>query len=91
MIVTASRDKAFEEPFNFKNDKGQPLNLPIGSFSLSLERGDFVKVFDKLPTRNNSIMWRMTADEMKDLPYSSLYFVLYYNGQALTRGVLRVQ
>lgn len=91
MIVTASRGQVFEEPFNFKNDKGQELNIPVGTFSLTLERGGFVKQFSNLPTRNKSIMWRMTADETRALEYETLYFVLYWNGQEVTRGVLRVK
>lgn len=91
MIVTASRGQAFEEPFNFKNDQGQTLNIPVGTFSLTLERGGFVKHWDHLPTRQSSILWRMTADETKALEYDTLYFVLLFNGQEVTRGVLRVK
>lgn len=91
MILTATRGEAFEEPFNFKNDIGQELNIPIGSFSVTLERGDFVKQFDKLPTRGKSIIWKMTADETGDLQYETLYFVLFFEEHEVTRGVLRVR
>lgn len=90
MIVTASRGQALVEPFNFKNDRGQPLNIPVGTFSLTLERGDFVRHWDHMPTSQNSILWKMTAEETNALQYDTLYFVLFFNGQEVTRGVLRV-
>lgn len=90
MILTATRGQDFEEPFNFKDDQGHELNIPIGSFSLTLERGSFVRQFD-LSTRGKSILWRMTADETKALEYDSLYFVLFFDEKEVTRGVLRVK
>jgi len=91
MILVASRGEAFEEPFNFKNEQGQPTYVPAGSYTLHLERGDFVKEFTNLTRRSNAILWHMTADETKALPYTNLSFELSYNGQPIASGVLRVK
>lgn len=91
MILTASRDAAFQEPFNFKNERGQLLTLPTGTYGLTLERGDYVKHFDNLLIRRGSVIWKMTASEVAELPYSTFYFNLYFNEQPLASGVLRVK
>jgi hypothetical protein len=91
MILVASRGRAFEEPFNFKNEQGQLMNVPAGSYTLLLERGDFVQEFDNLTRRGNAVLWNMTADETKALPYSAFSFELAYNGQPIASGVLRVK
>jgi hypothetical protein len=91
MILTASRGKPFKEPFTFKNEKGQVMNVPSGNYTLLLERGDFVQEFNNLTRRGNAILWNMTADETKALPYSAFAFELAYNGQPIASGVLRVK
>jgi hypothetical protein len=91
MILVASRGEAFEEPFNFKNEQGQLMNVPAGSYTLHLERGDFVKEFTNLTRRSNAVLWHMTADETKALPFSAFSFELAYNGQPIASGVLRVK
>lgn len=91
MILTASRDREFKEPFRFKDHKGQALVPPAGQYDVTVERGGFVKEFSNLQRLNEGIVWKITADEMQALPHSTLYFVLKFNGTVLTRGVLRVQ
>lgn len=91
MILVASRGEVFEEPFNFKNANGQLMNVPAGSYTLLLERGDFVKEFADLTRRGNAIVWHMAADETKALPFSAFSFELAYNGQPIASGVLRVK
>ena len=91
MILVASRGEAFEEPFNFKNEQGQPAFIPAGRYALLLGRGDFVQEFSNLTRRGNAILWHMTADETKALPFSNLSFELTYNGQPIASGVLRVK
>lgn len=91
MILVASRGEAFEEPFSFKNDTGQAVAAPSGTWTLTLTRGDFVKDFAKLPVLNHSVIWRMTADETTALRYNNLSFSLALNGQVVVQGVLRVK
>lgn len=89
MIFTATRGKAFREEFSFKNEKGQPLAVPSGEYALFLERGHAVTEGTLRVTRN-TIFWTMTADETAALKYSTMYFHLTFNGQEISRGVLRV-
>lgn len=91
MIFTASRGQAFSEPFTFKNEKGQLIAVPAGEYVLTLERGETVRQFRNLKRERGKIMWNMTANETKALEYSTMYFVLTFNGTEISRGVLRVQ
>lgn len=90
MIVTATRGKSFAEPFNFKNEEGEPVNVPTGHYTVSLTRGDYARIFENLRTIRTAVVWSLTADDVATLPYSSLYFTLNFNGEEITRGILRV-
>ena len=90
MILTATRGQAFKEPFTFKNDKGQLLSAPAGDYRLYLEHGDFSIEYSNLTKLRSEVVWSLSAGETTALPYSTLYFRLTYNGEELTRGVLRV-
>jgi hypothetical protein len=89
MIFTASRGEAFQETFTFKNAQGRPLSIPLGDYRLTLERGDVVRVVP-LQVTPSTIYWTMTAEQTRKLEYNTMYFTLSYNGQELSRGVLRV-
>lgn len=90
MILTASRGSNFKEEFTFKNDMGEKINLPVGDYRLTLERGGTVHIYDNLKRGRNSITWNMAADETKALEYETMYFSLTLDGAQLARGVLRV-
>jgi hypothetical protein len=89
MIFTASRGQAFKEEFNFKNPQGRPIAVPKGDFRLTLERGSVAR---EVPIKvvSGAIIWTMTADEVSNLEYTTMYFHLTFNGQEISRGVLRV-
>lgn len=91
MILVAHRGEAFQEPFVFKNEKGQVTGVPIGTWSLILTRADFVKEFSNLPAYNGGVVWKMTAAETADLPYSNFSVALYLDGKHVTSGVLQVR
>lgn len=91
MNFTASRGQDFVEEFTFKNAAGQALIVPAGDYVLTLERGSFISdASSNLTVQRNRIVWAMSADEVNELKYSSMYFALKFNGQEVTRGVLRV-
>jgi hypothetical protein len=90
MILTASRGKPFKEEFNFKNAAGKAIAVPSGDYRLLLERGDFVSVYDNLLKRSNGVVWSLSSSEVDELPYSTLYFAVTFNGGEIARGVLRV-
>lgn len=90
MILVASRGQAFSEDFTFKNEAGRVMPAPTGTYSLTLEHGDFAKQYPASRAQAG-VVWNMTADEVAGLQYSNYYFALYFNGKEVTRGVLRVQ
>lgn len=87
--LSATRGAAFAHPFDFKNEKGQAVAAPAGDYVLHLERGASVREFS-LQRFRTGVVWNMTAEETQNLEYSTMYFVLNFNGQEIARGVLRV-
>lgn len=89
-LFTAVRGTSFTESFDFKNDKGKPVAAPAGDFRVVLERGALVREYGVKRLRTG-VVWTMTSEETNELEYSTMYFALYFNGQEIARGVLRVQ
>lgn len=90
MILSATRGKSFTESFDFKNEKGQLISAPAGRYNLVLQRGDFVQEFNDLRRVTSGVVWSISDAQLASLPHSTMYFVLYFNGEELSRGVLRV-
>lgn len=91
MILTADRGKPFKEDFTFKDSSGRTIPTPVGAYAVTLSHGNFIKVFSDLNRGPAGVYWTMTPQDTQGLEYSTLYFVLTFNGQEITRGVLRVQ
>jgi hypothetical protein len=90
MILTATRGRPFSEEFNFKDENGEEMHPPRGKYSLVLEHSPAVLSYDNLLIQGK-VVWSLDADETAALPYNLMYFVLTYNGEEITRGVLRVE
>lgn len=88
-MFQARRGAPFTNAFDFKNDKGQSVPAPAGDYRVVLERGLTVKEF-ALQRFRTGVVWNMTAEETEQLEYSTMYFVTYFNGMEIARGVLRV-
>jgi hypothetical protein len=89
MVLTAVRGQEFTEDFTFKNEQGKPVSVPAGSYILTLTRGNSIKQFNLNPTRTG-VIWTLTKQDTQELEYNTFYFALTFNGQEITRGVLRV-
>lgn len=91
-LLTRGRD--FQEHFDFKNEKGQPLSTPAGVYRLLVTRGDFAREYTAghgLSRQRTGIIWKISAKETQDFEYRTLYYTLYVDDQELARGVLKVQ
>lgn len=90
MILTATRGQSFREPFTFKDANGRPAVIPQGSYRLILEHAPWSAECGSLARSRGELIWSLTEQEVADLPYSTVYFRLTFNGEELARGVLRV-
>lgn len=91
-LLTRGRD--FQEHFDFKNDRGQPITAPNGVYKLTVTRGDFAREYTSgrgLSRQHTGLIWKIPASETKDFAYRTLYYTLYVDDQELVRGVLKVQ
>lgn len=91
MIFTAQRGRPFKEEFSFKNANGRAIQVPTGRYVVRLEYGGVVREITDLRVTRNKIFWTMDSDEVDELGYETMYFTLHYNGQEISRGVLKIQ
>lgn len=90
MNLTAYRGQPFSETFTFKNQYGQVVAPPYGTYAVYLQNGSYIASFPATRT-SAGVVWTLTAAQVDALPYSTLYFTLTNNGAAVTQGVLTVR
>lgn len=90
MNLTAYRGQSFQEVFTFKNQYGQVVTPPLGTYVVYVQNGSYITSFPATRT-SSGVIWSLTAAQVNALPYSTLYFTLTNNGTAVTQGVLTVR
>lgn len=94
MDFLLTKGEAFEERFDFKNDKQKAIALPAGEYRIVLQRGTWVREYrvnSGLSRTRTSITWKIPASATQDFEYRTLYYTLYLNDSELVRGVIKVQ
>lgn len=93
-VVT--KGEPFQETFNFKDEKGNPVNVRGRRFVFIVSRHGFSRAFTQgygLIHRGNAIDVRLNSDQTKDFDSNTLLYKLCEEDtrEVIAEGILRVQ